>query len=285
MEVPSHERSSKAARANWPSTGPPPAAAAKSRSWQIDDKILDVAAAFDIVFCPCAADGKVRDVEKMADRQIDVCLFNGGIRTSEQEYMAQLLRRKSKVLVAFGSCASEGCIPGLAQPEQPQADLRHGLPGRLGHRAGQPAGHSPAARDASARGHAAPAGVLRHAEDARPDGGGGLLPARLPARGREAFGRRSWRSSKASCRRRVRPSASTRPSATSASGRGTKRRSRSSTAPGRSFPTTRPACWSRAVVLRHRHPGRLRGPVSRRSTRPASAATAATTAWTTTAPG
>ena len=45
---------------------------------------------------------------------IDVCLFNGGIRTSEQEYMAQLMRRKSKVLVAFGSCASEGCIPGLA---------------------------------------------------------------------------------------------------------------------------------------------------------------------------
>ncbi len=28
--------------------------------------------------------------------------------------MAKLLRRKSKVLVAFGSCASEGCIPGLA---------------------------------------------------------------------------------------------------------------------------------------------------------------------------
>ena len=50
----------------------------------------------------------------MADGEIDVCLFNGGIRTSEQEYMAQLMRRKSKVLVAFGSCASEGCIPGLA---------------------------------------------------------------------------------------------------------------------------------------------------------------------------
>ena len=28
--------------------------------------------------------------------------------------MAHLLRAKSKVLVAFGSCASEGCIPGLA---------------------------------------------------------------------------------------------------------------------------------------------------------------------------
>jgi F420-non-reducing hydrogenase small subunit len=80
----------------------------------INEKILDVAAHFDIVFWPCAADGKVRDVEKMEDGQIDLCLFNGSIRTSEQEYMAHLLRKKAKVLVAFGSCASEGCIPGLA---------------------------------------------------------------------------------------------------------------------------------------------------------------------------
>ncbi|MGQ9504089.1 MAG: F420-nonreducing hydrogenase [Thermogutta sp.] len=80
----------------------------------IDEKILEVAKHFDIVFWPCATDGKVRDVEKMDDGSIDVCLFNGSIRTSEQEYMARLLRRKSKVLVAFGSCAMEGCIPGLA---------------------------------------------------------------------------------------------------------------------------------------------------------------------------
>ncbi len=80
----------------------------------INEKILDVAAAFDIVFWPCVTDGKVRDVEKMPDQSIDVCLFNGGIRTSENECMARLLRRKSKVLVAFGSCAHEGCIPGLA---------------------------------------------------------------------------------------------------------------------------------------------------------------------------
>ena len=78
----------------------------------INEKILDVAALFDIVLWPVAIDAKVRDVEKMPDGSIDVCLFNGSIRTSEQEYMAQLLRKKSKVLVAFGSCASEGCIPG-----------------------------------------------------------------------------------------------------------------------------------------------------------------------------
>ena len=37
----------------------------------IDEKILDVAAAFDIVFWPCATDGKVHDIEKMADGEID----------------------------------------------------------------------------------------------------------------------------------------------------------------------------------------------------------------------
>lgn len=80
----------------------------------INEKILDAAEAFEIMFCPCIMDTKVRDIEKLPDGAIDVCLFNGGVRTSEQEYMARLLRRKSKTLVAFGSCAHEGCIPGLA---------------------------------------------------------------------------------------------------------------------------------------------------------------------------
>lgn len=87
----------------------------------IDAKILDVAENFDIVMWPCATDGKVKDIEKMEDKEIDVCLFNGGIRTSEQEYMAQLLRKKSKVLVAFGSCASEGCIPGLSNMDDKES--------------------------------------------------------------------------------------------------------------------------------------------------------------------
>jgi F420-non-reducing hydrogenase small subunit len=61
-----------------------------------------------------AVDAKYKDVEAMPDGHIDVCLFNGAIRTEENEHLAHLLRRKSKVLVAFGSCAHEGCIPGLA---------------------------------------------------------------------------------------------------------------------------------------------------------------------------
>ncbi len=76
--------------------------------------ILDVVAAMDIVFWPVALDFKRRDVEQMPDRSILATFLNGAIRTSEQEEMAELLRRKSKLLVAFGSCSHLGGIPGLA---------------------------------------------------------------------------------------------------------------------------------------------------------------------------
>lgn len=78
------------------------------------EKILDIAAAADIVFWPIATDFKVKDVEAMPDGDIDVTLLNGAIRNSENEHMAVLLRKKSKVMVAFGSCAHLGGIPGLA---------------------------------------------------------------------------------------------------------------------------------------------------------------------------
>jgi F420-non-reducing hydrogenase small subunit len=90
----------------------------------INEKILDVAEAFDIVLWPVAVDAKVRSIEMMDDGSIDVCLFNGAIRTSEQEYMARLLRQKSKVLVAFGSCACEGGIPALANLTDREAIFR-----------------------------------------------------------------------------------------------------------------------------------------------------------------
>ena len=47
----------------------------------------------------------------MADGSIDVAFINGAIRTSEQEEMAHLLRRKSRLVIAFGRCAHLGGIP------------------------------------------------------------------------------------------------------------------------------------------------------------------------------
>jgi F420-non-reducing hydrogenase small subunit len=90
----------------------------------IQEKILDVANAFDIVFWPVAMDFKYDDVRKMEDKSIDLCLFNGAIRNSENAELAHLLRAKSKALVAFGSCAHEGCIPALANLTTKDAILK-----------------------------------------------------------------------------------------------------------------------------------------------------------------
>ncbi|SNB44950.1 NADH:ubiquinone oxidoreductase [Geobacter sp. DSM 9736] len=80
----------------------------------INEKILDVDAHFDFMFCPCLMDTKKKDIEALPDKSIAITLFNGAIRTGENEEMAHLLRRKSQVLVAFGSCAKGGSIPALS---------------------------------------------------------------------------------------------------------------------------------------------------------------------------
>jgi F420-non-reducing hydrogenase small subunit len=78
------------------------------------ETFLDVVAAADPVFWPIALDTKYKDVEAMPDNSIDLALYNGAVRNSENKHMAQVLRKKSKVLVAYGSCAYMGGIPGLA---------------------------------------------------------------------------------------------------------------------------------------------------------------------------
>ena len=77
------------------------------------ENILDVVEAVDIVFWPVALDFKKEDVAKMQDKEIDVAFINGAIRLGEQEEMVYLLERKSKMIIAFGSCAHLGGIPGL----------------------------------------------------------------------------------------------------------------------------------------------------------------------------
>ncbi|HEY5999375.1 MAG TPA: hypothetical protein VI078_08785 [bacterium] len=80
----------------------------------IGEKLAALGDAVELVFCPCLADFKLADVQALPDGAIDLCLFNGAVRNSENRQMAYLLRRKSALLVAYGSCAHEGCAPGLA---------------------------------------------------------------------------------------------------------------------------------------------------------------------------
>jgi len=80
----------------------------------IHEVILDVDANFEVVFWPVAMDAKYKDLEAMPDKSITLTLFNGGIRNDENAHIAQVLRHKSQILVAFGACATQGGIPGLA---------------------------------------------------------------------------------------------------------------------------------------------------------------------------
>ncbi len=80
----------------------------------LNEAILDVVEAVDIVLWPVALDFKYHHVEAMGDGEIAVSFINGAIRTDEQAHAAELLRRKSGLVVAFGSCAHLGGIPGLA---------------------------------------------------------------------------------------------------------------------------------------------------------------------------
>jgi len=81
---------------------------------EIHEKVLDLLEVADIVFWPCVMDFKYKDVEAMPDGAIDVCLFNGAIRTQENLHIAALLRKKSKLMVAYGACSVLGGIPGMA---------------------------------------------------------------------------------------------------------------------------------------------------------------------------
>ncbi len=80
----------------------------------VAEKILDLVNLVDIVFWPVALDFKVSDVEAIPDGSITATLINGGIRVDEHKHLAELLRKKSKIIIAYGACSAWGGVPGLA---------------------------------------------------------------------------------------------------------------------------------------------------------------------------
>jgi F420-non-reducing hydrogenase small subunit len=79
----------------------------------INEVILGVANAVDLIFWPVALDFKYDSLEAMKDGEIVLSIINGDIRNSEQEEVAKLLREKSQLVLAFGACACFGGTPGL----------------------------------------------------------------------------------------------------------------------------------------------------------------------------
>jgi len=80
------------------------------------EELLMAAEKADIVFWPVALDARFEDVEALDEGDIDATFINGAIRLDEHVRVAQLLRRKSKRLIAHGTCAHLGGVIGLANP-------------------------------------------------------------------------------------------------------------------------------------------------------------------------
>lgn len=80
----------------------------------LNEAILQVTAAVDVIFWPVALDFKYHHLEAMKDGEIALSIVNGHVRNSEQEEVAKLLRKKSQLVLAFGACACFGGTPGMA---------------------------------------------------------------------------------------------------------------------------------------------------------------------------
>ncbi|MBS1706291.1 MAG: oxidoreductase [Armatimonadetes bacterium] len=91
----------------------------------VAEAILDLAQLVEFAIFPVAMDFKRQDVEALDDGEIFATMINGAIRTSEQEEMCHLLRRKSQVIIAYGSCAYSGGIPALANLVSKEALMKY----------------------------------------------------------------------------------------------------------------------------------------------------------------
>lgn len=80
----------------------------------LEEDLLSLAKVFDIVLWPIALDFKYRHIEEMKDGEILLSVISGSVRNSEHRELAQVLRKKSQYVLAFGACACFGGSPGLA---------------------------------------------------------------------------------------------------------------------------------------------------------------------------
>jgi F420-non-reducing hydrogenase small subunit len=77
-------------------------------------KLADLLPKLEIVYWPTVVDYKLHDLEALPDNSIQIGLVEGSCRTNEDLHILKLMREKSKILVAWGSCSAYGGVHGLA---------------------------------------------------------------------------------------------------------------------------------------------------------------------------
>ncbi len=72
----------------------------------LDERLVELAGKIDLVYSPIA------DV-KVFPENVDVTLVEGAITNSENEEMARLIRKNSRIVIAFGDCATTGNVTAM----------------------------------------------------------------------------------------------------------------------------------------------------------------------------
>ncbi len=84
----------------------------------VGEPLLDILPKLEIVHMPVLMDHKVYgqtgEKTEIEIPEADVGIITGGIRNEEHRRLAQEMRKKSKTLIAMGSCACYGGVPALA---------------------------------------------------------------------------------------------------------------------------------------------------------------------------
>ena len=76
--------------------------------------LLDVLPALEFVYWPAVVDFKLKSLIARDDGEILVGFVEGSIRTNQDYEMAILMRKKCKIIIAFGTCACYGSVQGMA---------------------------------------------------------------------------------------------------------------------------------------------------------------------------
>ncbi|MFH1480111.1 MAG: oxidoreductase [Pseudomonadota bacterium] len=80
----------------------------------LNEGLLALTESIDIVLWPVAMDFKYDHLRSMEDKEIALSILSGSVRNSDHQEMAELLREKSQLVLAMGTCACFGGSPGLA---------------------------------------------------------------------------------------------------------------------------------------------------------------------------
>ena len=72
----------------------------------LDERLIELADKIELVYSPIA------DVKEFP-KDVDVTLVEGAVANSENEEMAHIIRKNSRIVMAFGDCATTGNVTAM----------------------------------------------------------------------------------------------------------------------------------------------------------------------------